>query len=204
MGNGVSTLVAVTVLRLVPDPVLSVALAAGLSILAMSLLRALHPPGGAVALTAALDPATIGTLGYGFVVAPVVTGAVALMLLAMAFSRISGHHSPFRQPSDANRHGTQDRPATRRLGLDSTALSALLAAQNQSANLGPEDTAHLIAAAQQQTASCAWAPSPAPISCPAIWLRCAPIRRRCVWPTSSAAMPSPPSRWRMRISACWA
>lgn len=56
VGNSVSAAVAVAVLRLGLPPALTLGCATGLAILAMSLARALHPPGGAVAMTAALTP----------------------------------------------------------------------------------------------------------------------------------------------------
>jgi CBS domain-containing membrane protein len=47
----VSTLVGVAIGRAVPDVGVAAGLAIGGAILAMSLLRCLHPPGGAAALT---------------------------------------------------------------------------------------------------------------------------------------------------------
>lgn len=53
-GNIVSALLGVTVAKLVADPYLAAALAVGLAIAAMMALRCLHPPSGAIALTAVL------------------------------------------------------------------------------------------------------------------------------------------------------
>lgn len=53
-GNVVSALVGVTTARYVPVPFLGVGIAVGGAIVAMSLLRCLHPPGGAAALTAVM------------------------------------------------------------------------------------------------------------------------------------------------------
>ena len=64
VGNTVSALVAVAVVRVVPVPALAAALACGLAILAMALARALHPPGGAVALTEAETDAKIQAASY--------------------------------------------------------------------------------------------------------------------------------------------
>ncbi len=54
VGNGVSALMGVLSASLVPDPALAAALAVMLAIAAMFLTRSLHPPGGAVALTAVI------------------------------------------------------------------------------------------------------------------------------------------------------
>ncbi|MBV6636778.1 MAG: HPP family protein, partial [Mameliella sp.] len=53
VGNTVAALVGVAVCMTVADPTLRVALAVGLAITATILCRAVHPPAGAVAMTAA-------------------------------------------------------------------------------------------------------------------------------------------------------
>lgn len=95
-GNIVSALVGVTAARFVPVPHLAAGVAVGGAILAMSLLRCLHPPGGAAALTAVVGgPAVLGA-GYGFALVPVGLNAVLLMLAGVAFHRLSGHSYPHR------------------------------------------------------------------------------------------------------------
>lgn len=149
VGNSLSAAVAVAVLRLGLPPALTLGLATGLAILAMSLARALHPPGGAVAMTAALSPQAIQELGFRFVLAPVAVGTVALVLIAMAHARVSGRHYPLRQTPVP---GVADRPPAERLGLGEADLAAILRDYRQSANLGTEDLARLIAAAELQSA----------------------------------------------------
>ncbi|MFB0875170.1 MULTISPECIES: HPP family protein [unclassified Sphingobium] len=95
-GNILSTLVGVMVYRLVPNVELASGLAVGGAILLMSLLRCLHPPGGAAALTAVIGSDSIHAAGYGFALAPVGINSIALVLLAMLFHRISGHSYPHR------------------------------------------------------------------------------------------------------------
>lgn len=93
-GNLVSAVVGVTVMRLGLDPMLSAGLAVGGAICAMALLRCLHPPGGAVALTAVLGGPVIHALGYGFVIAPVGVGTLLLLAMAWGFHQLSGHSYP--------------------------------------------------------------------------------------------------------------
>lgn len=93
-GNLVSAVVGVTVMKLGLPPMLSAGLAVGGAICAMALLRCLHPPGGAVALTAVLGGPAIHGLGYGFVLAPVGIGTVLLLAMAWGFHRFSGHSYP--------------------------------------------------------------------------------------------------------------
>lgn len=95
-GNVISALVGVTAARFVPIPHLAAGLAVGGAILAMSLLRCLHPPGGAAALTAVIGgPAILGA-GYAFPFVPVGINAGMLVLTGIAFHRFSGHSYPHR------------------------------------------------------------------------------------------------------------
>ncbi|MGP3699372.1 HPP family protein [Rhodobacter sp. NSM] len=152
VGNVVSALAAVAMLHLVPGQVMGLATAVGAAIFAMMALRALHPPGAAVAMTAALNPEATRELGYHFALAPVGLGTAALILLAFLYARLTGRVYPMRQPRMPNGFGTRDRPAPQRLGLGAEELEAILRENRQQANLGPEDLSRLIAAAEQQAA----------------------------------------------------
>src|SRR5450830_619035 len=70
-GNLVGALVGVSCARFIEPPVLAAALAIALAIAAMFALRCIHPPSGAVALTAVLGGAPVHQAGYGFVITPV-------------------------------------------------------------------------------------------------------------------------------------
>lgn len=105
-----------------------------------------------MALTAALNPAMLDTLGLRFVLIPVMLGTVALVTLAMLWHRLNGRVYPFRQPQDSGPHSTADKPAAQRLGLVPEELARILTEYRQSANLGVEDLARLIAAAEQVAA----------------------------------------------------
>ena len=153
VGNTVAALVGVAVCLSVADPALRVALAVGLAIAATMLCRAVHPPAGAVAMTAAMSPEAVERLGFGFALAPVAVGTVALVILAAAYARLTGRRYPFRQFDDPSPQGTRDRPAQERLGLSQDELSALLDRYRQSFNLGVEDLARLISAAELQAAT---------------------------------------------------
>ncbi|MDQ2802163.1 MAG: HPP family protein [Pseudomonadota bacterium] len=95
-GNVVSALVGVTAAQLVPIPYLAVGLAVGGAILAMSLLRCLHPPGGAAALTAVIGGHAVLGVGYAFPFVPVGINSLILVLTGLAFHRASGHSYPHR------------------------------------------------------------------------------------------------------------
>ncbi|QDX26285.1 HPP family protein [Sphingomonas suaedae] len=93
-GNMISALLGIAVFRHVGDPMIAAGLAVGLAILAMSLCRCLHPPGGAAALTAVIGSDSVHAAGYAFAFAPVALNSIALVALAMVFHRVSTHSYP--------------------------------------------------------------------------------------------------------------
>lgn len=95
-GNTLSALVGVAVFHLVREPMLAAGLAVALAIAAMSLARCLHPPGGAVALTAVIGGPMVAAHGYMFALAPIALDCVVLLAVGWLFHRVSGHSYPHR------------------------------------------------------------------------------------------------------------
>lgn len=153
VGNTVAALVGVAVCLLIADPALRVALAVALAITATILCRAVHPPAGAVAMTAAMSPEQIEHLGFWFALTPIAAGTILLVVLATIYARLTGRHYPFRQFDDPSAHKTSDRNPTERLGLSKDELTDILERYSQSFNLGVEDLARLIGAAELQAAT---------------------------------------------------
>ncbi|HBT02445.1 MAG TPA: hypothetical protein DEB47_21900 [Citreicella sp.] len=153
VGNMVAALVGVAVCLLVEPPVARVALAVGLAVAATMLCRAVHPPAGAVAMTVALSPEAVERLGFWFALAPVGVGTVTLVGLAAIYARLTGRRYPFRQFETPNDRGTRDADPVARLGLTEAELSRILDRYRQSFNLGVEDLARLIGAAELQAAA---------------------------------------------------
>ncbi|MGR3322200.1 MAG: HPP family protein [Pseudooceanicola sp.] len=153
VGNTVAALVAVAVCLLIADPLSRVALSVGLAISATMMCRALHPPAGAVAMTAALSPGAVESLGFWFALMPVGLGTLVLVVIAAGYARLTGRRYPFRQFEEPGGHGTADVSPIERLGLTEEELSAILDRYQQSFNLGVEDLARLIGAAEIQAAA---------------------------------------------------
>lgn len=153
MGNTLAALVGVAVCLSVPDPALRIALAVGLAISVMSLARAVHPPAGAVAMTAAMSPEAIRELGFWFALMPVALGTLVLVAVAIGYAHLTGRRYPFRQFEEDNAQGTADHPPLERLGLTEEELTGILQRYRQSLNLGVEDLARLIGAAELQAAT---------------------------------------------------
>ncbi|MUO85308.1 CBS domain-containing protein [Agrobacterium vitis] len=153
IGNTVAALVGVAISQFIHEPTLRIALAVALAIIVTFMLRAVHPPAGAVAMTVAMSPEAVEHLGFWFALAPIATGTASLVLIAIAYARLTGRRYPFRQFDQQNRHGTADRIAVERLGLSEAELSDILQRYRQSFNLGVEDLARLIGAAELQAAA---------------------------------------------------
>jgi CBS domain-containing membrane protein len=153
VGNTAAALVGVAVCLSVDNPLARIALAVGLAITAMILLRAVHPPAGAVAMTAAMSPEAMRHLGFWFALAPVAVGTIVLVAVAIVYARATGRRYPFRQFDDPSQHGTKDHDPVERLGLSEDELTRILEQYRQSFNLGVEDLARLIGAAELQAAT---------------------------------------------------
>ena len=153
VGNTVAALVAVSVCMVVSDPVARIALSVGLAVFATIGCRAVHPPAGAVAMTAAMSPDAMERLGFWFALAPVATGTIALVLVAIAYARITGRRYPFRQFDDPHSKEPGDTDPAERLGLSEQDLTDILERYRQSFNLGVKDLARLIGAAEVQVAT---------------------------------------------------
>ena len=117
-GNLVAALIGVTCALWIGDPFQAAALAVAGAIGAMFALRCLHPPSGAVALTAVLGGPAVHDLGYGFLLVPVGLNSLLLLLVALLFNNLTRHRYPHvAQVSHANIHQTADRKPSDRLGF---------------------------------------------------------------------------------------
>jgi CBS domain-containing membrane protein len=89
-GHFISALTGVTVCQLLPDIIwLTAPLAVSLSIVLMQITKTLHPPGGATALIAVIGSERIKSLGYLYVLSPVLTGSFILLLVALVFNNMT-------------------------------------------------------------------------------------------------------------------
>jgi CBS domain-containing membrane protein len=93
-GNLVSAVVGVACARWIEDPVTAASVAIALAICAMFACRCVHPPSGAVALTAVLGGPTVHALGFSFVAVPIAFESTALLSLALVFHSLTGHRYP--------------------------------------------------------------------------------------------------------------
>lgn len=133
-GNIVAALLGVTAIHLFASPLLAAAAAVGGSFVAMSLLRCVHPPSGAVALTAVLGGPHVTQLDYGFVLAPVGLNSLLLVLAALFYNNVTGRSYPHHAHVPAHPH-----PPLTRLTLDPAELDEVLADYGETIDISRDD-----------------------------------------------------------------
>lgn len=144
MGNTLAAICGVIAVTLA-SPQVAPVLAVTLAFAAMLIGRALHPPGGAVALLLGLSPNLVRETGILGTCLNISLMTFALVAAGVLFHRFSGRRYPFRTSL------SQAAPTPpQRLGLDKDELTELLAKFHQTTNLGAVDLARLLAAAEEE------------------------------------------------------
>ena len=138
--NLVAAFIGVSCAKLISAPVPAAAAAIALAIGAMFWLRCLHPPSGAVALTAVLGSPQIHAAGYTFVATPVALNTALLLLAAVIYNNATGRRYPHAQRAEApHPHQTADAVPTARLGFTPEDLQAVLKDYNQVLDISFDD-----------------------------------------------------------------
>ena len=126
-GNAVAALVGVAAAALIHDPFAAAAVAVALAIALMMSFRCIHPPSGAVALTAVLGGRAVTDLGFGFVLWPVGANSLLLLATALLFNNLVGRSYPHRPLGALADHATRDPSPAGRVGFTAEDLDAVLA-----------------------------------------------------------------------------
>ncbi|CAJ1841197.1 HPP family protein [Aeromonas dhakensis] len=148
VGNGVSALMGVLSASLVADPAQAAALAVMLAIAAMLLTRSLHPPGGAVALTAVIGGEGVRQLGVGYVLLPVLLNSLLLLLLALCYNRLLGRRYPNSGQARPNRHQTADPQPSERVATQAADIDFALEKHGELLDISRQDLQALLQEAQ--------------------------------------------------------
>jgi CBS domain-containing membrane protein len=150
-GNLVAALIGITCARVVDDVALAAAIAGCLAIAAMFLLRCLHPPAGAVALTAVLGGPAVHAMGYRFALTPVALNSALMLLTALFYNNATGRRYPHRQSmAQPHLHKTADIMPTQRLGFTAEDLDAVLRDYNQVLDVSRDDLETLFLQTEMQ------------------------------------------------------
>jgi CBS domain-containing membrane protein len=147
-GNLVSALIGVFCAQMIPLPGVAAAVAVALAIGAMFSLRCLHPPSGAVALTAVLGGPSVASLGYGFALWPVGLNSLILLCIAVAFNGALKRNYPRRHADPAQGHHTRDAAPSTRLGFSRADLDDALAQRGELLDISKEDLEDIVLAAE--------------------------------------------------------
>mgnify|MGYP000904071224 CR=1 FL=1 len=153
-GNLVSALIGVSCSKLLGHGIEAAALAGALAAWAMLALRCLHPPGGAVALTAVLGGPAIEQLGHGFALWPVSVNSAFMLLVALLFNNATGRRYPHRGAA-ASSHGTRD-PLPSHRGFIREDLDAALAGFGELLDIEREDLEEIMVRAQLHAQNRRW------------------------------------------------
>ncbi len=133
-GNVVSAIVGVTCAHAIANPMLAAPLAGGLAILCMFLMRCLHPPGGAVALTAVLAGPAVQASGYEFAFVQVGLNTALMVCAALVYNNLTGRRYPHTQQSSMQPvHDTRDPVPTERVGFTRDDLEDIIVATEMKA-----------------------------------------------------------------------
>jgi CBS domain-containing membrane protein len=143
MGNTVSTLVGVAAGKLLDDVTLAAAVAVGVAIPVMMLLRCVHPPGGACALFAAVGTAAVADHGWAFALWPVGVDTVVLLAVAALVNNLTGRPYPHAPEPPPPPPGT-DAPPTDRVGLRTEDVRAAMDRLDRGLDVMPGDVLELV------------------------------------------------------------
>lgn len=135
-GTVISAIIGVAAARLTSDTAIAAGLAIGMAILLMSLLRCLHPPGGAAALITAMGGPAVQEAGYAFALTPIGVNCVAIVLCALFYHRFTGHSYPHRPGVPALAPAADPAPAS---GLHVEDIDRALADLDETFDISRED-----------------------------------------------------------------
>lgn len=153
-GNVSAALVGIACRQAIPEPLLAAAAAVCLAIAVMFLLRCLHPPGGAVAVTAVLAGPSADALGFAFALVPIGLNSALLLAVALAYNRATGRRYPHLRPLKAPATDAAAAPgaahAPRTRGFTLADLDAVLARQDKVVDIDRADLLAILTRAEDE------------------------------------------------------
>jgi len=116
-GNFIAALVGVTAAHALPELSYAAALAVAGTIALTSAFRCLHPPAGAVALTAVIGGPAVTSAGYRFALCPVLLNSLLLVAVGLVFNALARRSYPHVAALPVSAHRTTDAPPEFRVGF---------------------------------------------------------------------------------------
>lgn len=146
VGNTLAALIGVLCAQYIPETTVAFSLAVALAIFVMMSTDSLHPPSGAVAMTAVLGGASVHHLGFKFIAYPVLLNSLLLLGIAIVFNRGIGRHYP--QTAQLNTRSKDPTP-TQKVGIQPQDIQDVLAHQTELLDISQYQLEDIILQAQQ-------------------------------------------------------
>jgi len=151
-GHTVSAIIGVACAQSISDPVFAGAAAVALSITAMHYLLCIHPPGGATALTAIVGGESFHSLGYEYVLTPVLASAVTIVIIAIIFNYpFAQRRYPTSWTSIRNNKTTSPAITLEEDRITRDDLESALKSMNRVIDISGHDLEQIYRSARQQT-----------------------------------------------------
>ncbi|MBK0064739.1 MULTISPECIES: HPP family protein [unclassified Acinetobacter] len=146
IGNTIAGIIGVACSTWIPDLTGAFSFAVGLAIFLMMTTDSLHPPSGAVAMTAVLGGETVHHLGFNFVIYPVLLNSVLLLAFALLFNRLIGRHYPY--PKHVNERSSDPTP-TQKVSIQPQDIQRALDEHTELLDISQYDLEKIILEAQE-------------------------------------------------------
>jgi CBS domain-containing membrane protein len=144
-GNLIAAVCGVAAARWIPNPVIASTVAITGAIGAMFAARCLHPPSGAVALTAVLGGADVHAAGFGFALVPVALDSLLMLVVALAYNNATGRRYP------VGRAPARSTEVDGRIGFTVADVEAALKKSDQLRDIGIDDLVALFRQSEMHT-----------------------------------------------------
>ena len=146
IGNIIAGVIGVSCALFIAEPTLAFSLAVALTIFLMMSTDSLHPPSGAVAITAVMGGESIHQLGYAFVFYPVLLNSILLLIVAIIYNRMLGKQFP--QVAQINTRSKDPTP-TQKVTIQPQDIKDALADQTELLDISEYDLQKIILKAQE-------------------------------------------------------
>ncbi|OTG96277.1 HPP family protein [Acinetobacter sp. ANC 3832] len=147
VGNIIAGVIGVTCVLFISNLTVAFSIAVALSIFLMMTTDSLHPPSGAVAITAVLGGTTVHELGYAFIFYPVLLNSVLLLIVAVIFNRLLGKQYP--QTAQLNTRSKDPTP-TQKVTIQPQDIQDVLEQQTELLDISDYDLQKIILEAQEK------------------------------------------------------
>ena len=147
VGNTLAGIIGVSCAIFIAEPTLAFSLAVALTIFLMMSTDSLHPPSGAVAITAVLGGDAVHKLGYAFIFYPVLLNSLLLLMVAIIFNQLQGKAYPQRAQINTR---SQDPTPTQKVTIQPQDIKDALAEQTELLDISEYDLQKIILEAQEK------------------------------------------------------